>query len=139
MRAGAIPRNQGEVNDRESRLNTVTAAYFEAREGGGKTDPGEWLAKYPDLAPELEQLFRDDGLLTSLVSSAVVTEPGVAEWFGGFRVIRRIGRGGMAVVYEAVDPRTGQRVALKVLPTVGLLDSEARDSAWLYCLPTAAA
>ena len=32
-----------------------------------------------------------------------------------YRLLREIGRGGMSVVYEALDTRTGQHVALKVL------------------------
>ncbi len=32
-----------------------------------------------------------------------------------YRLLREIGRGGMSVVYEALDTRTGQRAALKVL------------------------
>jgi uncharacterized RDD family membrane protein YckC/predicted Ser/Thr protein kinase len=34
---------------------------------------------------------------------------------GPYRIVRRIGRGGMGSVYEAVDERSSQRVALKVL------------------------
>lgn len=34
---------------------------------------------------------------------------------GPYRVVRRVGRGGMGSVYEAVDERSSQRVALKVL------------------------
>lgn len=34
---------------------------------------------------------------------------------GPYRVIRRVGRGGMGSVYEAIDERSSQRVALKVL------------------------
>ena len=35
-----------------------------------------------------------------------------------FRIVRRIGAGGMGVVYEAIDAKLGARVALKTLPFV---------------------
>ncbi len=35
---------------------------------------------------------------------------------GDYRIIREIGRGGMAIVYEALEDSTGLHVALKVLP-----------------------
>ncbi len=40
------------------------------------------------------------------------------DWGGTkrFKVVRCIGRGGMGVVYEAIDAERGQRVALKALP-----------------------
>src|SRR5262245_12377124 len=34
---------------------------------------------------------------------------------GAYRVERRIGQGGFATVYAAIDPATGERVAIKVL------------------------
>lgn len=37
------------------------------------------------------------------------------EQFGPYRVVKLIGRGGMGAVYEAVDPDSGQSVALKTL------------------------
>lgn len=37
------------------------------------------------------------------------------DWFGGYRRIRKIGTGGMAVLYEGEDPATGKTVVIKVL------------------------
>ncbi|HZN56337.1 MAG TPA: protein kinase [Candidatus Polarisedimenticolaceae bacterium] len=33
----------------------------------------------------------------------------------GYRIVRCVGRGGMAVVYEAIETKTGERVALKMM------------------------
>ena len=37
------------------------------------------------------------------------------EQLGPYRIGRRLGKGGMGSVYEAVDVKTGQRVAVKAL------------------------
>jgi hypothetical protein len=59
---------------------------------------------------------------------------------GEFRVVREIGRGGMGIVYEAVQEPLARRVALKVLPAALSIDErralrflrEARAAARLY-------
>lgn len=42
---------------------------------------------------------------------------------GEFQIVREIGRGGMGVVYEAIQTSLGRPVALKILPQASSLDS----------------
>ena len=80
------------------------------------------LAQEPDLADELNRFFDSNDRVEWLVTSVVPAVAAEGAWFGQYRVLRTIGRGGMGVVYEAEDPDAAQRVALKVLPTLGLPD-----------------
>jgi serine/threonine protein kinase len=50
-------------------------------------------------------------------------EPDMARLLGDFSIVRVIGRGGMGVVYEAVQRSLNRRVALKILPSTSADDS----------------
>src|SRR5262245_26336601 len=59
---------------------------------------------------------------------------------GEFRILREVARGGMGIVYEAVQESLGRHVAIKVLPTHSLMNPnqlarfqrEARAAAKLH-------
>lgn len=68
------------------------------------------------------------------VSLVVADDPLLGQTVGSYRIVRLIGQGGMGVVYLAVQPNIGSRVAIKVLSqsasaSVGMVDrffAEAR-------------
>jgi serine/threonine protein kinase/tetratricopeptide (TPR) repeat protein len=106
--------------------------YSAAARAGNKPDRGAFLAAHPDLAPALTACL--DGL--EFVADALPGLSGIgqdtpeaddvlpAQPLGDFQIVRELGRGGMGVVYEAVQLSLGRRVALKVLPLAAALDAK---------------
>jgi serine/threonine protein kinase len=105
-------------------------------ESGQRPNRQEFLRRYPDLAEPLAQCLAGLELVhkTSSAekkSSAGQEKLGVgpdnmlpANPLGDFQIMREIGRGGMGIVYEAVQLSLGRRVALKVLPFAATFDNK---------------
>jgi WD40 repeat protein/serine/threonine protein kinase len=62
-------------------------------------------------------------ILQVILKSPEAVLPGLPE-LRGFQLIREIGRGGMGIVYEAMQLSPQRRVALKVLPQAAMLEPQ---------------
>ena len=114
----------------DPRLVSAVKEYMALLEAGVHPNRQEFLSRHPEIAGELAACL--DGLAFVHSAAAQMQGPAAAQVdeesatskpLGDFKLIREIGRGGMGVVYEAVQLSLGRRVAVKVLPFAATLDS----------------
>lgn len=78
-----------------------------------------------DVTAVLECLVAD-GLLTAFQATEVAGGRGAALWLGGYRILDRLGKGGMGHVFLAEHAVLGRRVAVKALSDALRADPGAR-------------
>jgi serine/threonine protein kinase/WD40 repeat protein len=72
----------------------------------------DYCSRYPQLADEFRALAEANCMLHQ---SGQEDSPPVPECVGEFRIVRRVGEGGMGEVYEAMQESLGRRVAVKII------------------------
>src|SRR5687768_14484420 len=102
--------------DDDPRLLRAVQDYLDELEAGRRPDRRALAARFPDLAADMAPYLDALDVVHAAAPQIMSPAPLSAEPLGDFRIVRELGRGGMGVVYEAVQLSLGRRVALKVLP-----------------------
>lgn len=118
---------------REEIVHRIVDDIRKTLEAGDPVDLEVICRAHPDAADEIRDLFPVIEGLAAIRPSSVQDAsahggdglPSLEQCvLGDYRLKREIGRGGMGIVYEAVQTSLDRKVALKVLPHYALLDPQ---------------
>ncbi|HVX14041.1 MAG TPA: protein kinase [Pirellulales bacterium] len=126
------PPSTGDALD-DPRVAAVVNEYLAELDLGRAPERSAYLNRFPELAGAIAQCLDGLDLVRATAPRPSTSGPRVASnlpaaeptprALGDFQILRELGRGGMGVVYEAIQLSLARRVALKVLPFAATFDA----------------
>jgi serine/threonine protein kinase/Flp pilus assembly protein TadD len=116
------------TSQQKMRLANVLDQYLISLENGVPESVEAIIAQHQDLEPSIRAYIGGLHDLHNIAAGFIPTDSTAQHVesderrLGDFRLVREIRRGGMGIVYEAIQESLGRRVALKFLPFASVLD-----------------
>lgn len=110
-------------------LEQIAEEFVAQLRRGSSVVISEYVERYPALANEIKEYFPaiialEGGKHVGDSNGKVSLGASTPKQLGDFRIVQEIGRGGMGVVYKAVQESLNRQVALKLLPRNLLLEEK---------------